>query len=212
MIAIQIVATFAAVEIWRGSKLPLVLVFVAIGAGGELNFVQRSRTRRDVTFCTAYRRVFAKQRIRCGRMLIQPEVRGFESLHCMTARTLAVICTFHKLSAVRIRVVAVGAFLESNWLLEVGVRVAALAAYARMLPDECIGRFRVIELVAERSNGNSLPGFCVMARLACSGKATAMRIAVTRTTSVESQADILGMAIIARGMASFARDLLVQPG
>jgi len=58
-VSIQGVTFVAAIEIWRSSKLPLMLVLVAIGALGKLHFENRRAPCWDVALLALHRLMFS---------------------------------------------------------------------------------------------------------------------------------------------------------
>jgi hypothetical protein len=82
--ALEGVACLTPILIRSSSKLPTMLVFMAVGAGGELNLVQRCSTGRNVALRTGDGSMFSFQWIRRGRVFFQSKLGRLESLNGVT--------------------------------------------------------------------------------------------------------------------------------
>lgn len=127
-IAIQGVAVFAMVEIWRLGELSLVLILVTIETLGKLDLVQRVLSFGDMTLRTLQGRVLAFQGIRRGGMFRDAKLCGLKSIDRMAGRTLPSVGALHELSPVLVGV-TVHAFLKCQGLLKVASFVAGDALY-----------------------------------------------------------------------------------
>ena len=168
--ALDGVAGFAAVQIRRCLELTEMGIAVAVRAPRELDLEQRGFARGYVTLRARDVSMLPDQGISRAGVLLQSEYCGLESLHGVARRALPAIGSFCKLSAVRVGMVAVGALLKSNRLLEVSAHMTRVATHVRMLAQERELRRRVIEFAGKRRGRNRLPVRRVVARLAGSSE------------------------------------------
>ncbi len=75
------VAGFTTIVVWGGSKLIVVGILVAIGAGFKLNFVDGVFARGNVAFRAFYLYMLSFEWIARGVVFFHPEQRGFPTLH-----------------------------------------------------------------------------------------------------------------------------------
>ena len=184
-------AAFAAVIPRRSGKLALVDVGVAIPALRQLDFVKGVQPFRKVASLTRHRAVLCLQWI--GRFLVHGhgECRGFETLNRVTRRAFAAVLTGAELPAVRVSVVAIHAFLERYWPVEIASHVTQFAAHAHMLSPQGILGGGVIKSLTHRRRGNLFPSRRIVARLARGLEDAVVNVRMAITASVESEAHIL---------------------
>ena len=94
-------------QVRRAGKLSQVLVSVAVRAQGKLKLVERSRSLRDVAFGALYARVLTLKRIPGRFVFGQTELRRLPFLYGVAPGAFPAVRTFGKLSAMRIRPVAI---------------------------------------------------------------------------------------------------------
>ena len=151
------VTTFAAVIPRRARELPLVDVAMAISTLRQLDFVECIQPLWNVTLSTRYRAVFPFQRIGCGGVLGDPKGRRLETLHVMARRALAAVLAGAELPFVRVVLMAIQTFLESDRLVEIPFQVALFTGQPLMLPQQGVLGLRMIELLTDRGLGDLFP-------------------------------------------------------
>lgn len=185
------------------------LVLVAVGALGKVDLEERRPPRGNVALLALNGGMFSLERISAGSVLFHGECRWLEPIDRVAARTFSAVGTFYKLSAVRIRLVAIAALRMRDRPLKVRPDVAALAAHAGVFSEQRVCRLRVIELCAQRLAGHLFPAACSMTGLACSRHRSAVWISVTGVAAVENQAAIFRLAVGARRVAFLTGHLRV---
>lgn len=144
-VTVDRMAAFAGVEVRCASKLAGVLVSMTVGAMLEFQLEDSVDAAWDMALVAAHLHVRTGQGI-CGlRVIRHREGRRFPSFHRMTGRALAAIRPGCELTLMRIRLVAVHAFLEGNRLLEVAASVALNATHRRVFAEQREFRFGVVE-------------------------------------------------------------------
>lgn len=83
-------------------------------------------------------------------MVLHRELRRFPSIYGVTRRALGSTRPLGELPIMRVGFVAVHAGLKSQWLLEVPAAVTLNAVDGRVLSQQGIFRFRMIETLADR--------------------------------------------------------------
>ena len=107
--------------------------------------------------------------------------------------------------------VAVRAFAEREFLLEVAIRVACSALHRRMLPQQRILRLRVVERAVQVAAVNAFPSGGVVARLAALLLETAfVRIGVAVVALAERQALVAGRTLGVGSVALLALHRLMK--
>lgn len=143
-------------------------------------------------------------------MLFDGELGRFPSLHGVAGGALAAIGALGKLTAMRIGLVTIHAFLESQRLLKVPIGMALRAVHIDVLAFERILRLRVVEALADRLQRDFFPPARAMTRLATLREAAVVRVFVAIRALVERDANILRFAISAVRVALGALHLRVQ--
>ena len=131
LIAIQIVAAIALVEIGRRCKLALVRILMAIRASSKPQLELSLLTLLDVTLAASYSGVFADKRIRSLRMLRNIIRRLRKATLVMTALAVSTGHLFAKLPEVRVAV-AINTKAELRQPLQRIILMARLATDVRM--------------------------------------------------------------------------------
>jgi hypothetical protein len=135
------VALVALVQIRGRGKLAGMTIAVTVGTELELDLVECVFSLRNVTLHALQARVPALQRIRGCRVILNAELRWFESFDGMTRRALPAVRSLCELAAVRIRLVAIHALIEGDSFLEITPSVALDTLHLRMLSEQRIFRF-----------------------------------------------------------------------
>lgn len=133
-------ALVAAVQVRRGCKLSLMLIFVAVHALGECNFVTCVFALWNMALRTGYSSMLLPQGIGAGRVRFHVERRWFETVNGVARGALNARRPFGELSIVNV-LVAVGALLEGQRLLEVPIGVALRTFDGLVLAQKRILRF-----------------------------------------------------------------------
>lgn len=160
------------------------LVFMAVVAALKLNFVKRVFAFRDMTLGAFDGEVLPFKRIGGCCVVFYGKRRRFETVHGVAGRALAGPGPLGKLAVMRIGLVAIHALGERNRLFEIASCMASRTIYVRVLAEQWIFGFRVIEVAIYARQRNSLPAFCTVTRL---------------TTLRETAVMWIGMAIRALG-------------
>lgn len=129
----------------------------------------------------------------------------------MAGGALAATGTLGELSLVRVRLVTIHAFLESQRFLEIAARVALGTLHAGMLPEQWILGCRVIEAFDDCLCRYFFPSAGVVTRLAALREASAMRIGVTIGALAECDSGVAWFIVQSGCMTFLASDLCVQP-
>jgi len=145
-------------------------------------------------------------------VVLHGEPRGFPSLDSVTRGALRAGRTLGELSIVWVGLVAVHALLESQRLFKVPVSVALDAINRRVLSEQGIFCFGVIEALVDRFRRDLLPPTGVVAGLAALGKASVMRIGVAIRTLREGNPRVTRLVVRSRGVAFLTSYLGVQTG
>jgi|SRR5579863_1815821 len=212
LVALEVVAAIAGIEIWSSGKLSAVPVGVAVGARRKFDLEERVFALRNVALHAFDARMASLQRISAKGVFFHRERGGLPALHGVTGSTFAAIRAFDELSPVGIRLVAVHALGESDGLFEVSVGVTLRAIHGRMLTLQRILGFGMIKALVHRLPRNSLPPARVVAGLAALREAAMVRIPVAIRAQVEGDADILRFAVGSVHVALRALHLDVQAG
>ncbi len=139
-VSVKRVALLALVQVGRGSKLAGVTIAVTVGTELELDFIECVFSLRNVTLRALQARVSALQRIGGCHVFLNPKLRGFEAFDGMARCALSAVRSLCELSSVRIRLVAIYAFIEGDSFLEITPSVALDALYLRVLSEQRIFR------------------------------------------------------------------------
>ena len=206
------VALLALIQPGRSGELRLVLVVVAVQATGELDFVKRVLSLRDVALGAFELRVLAFERICGGGVRLPIEPGRLPAVDVVAGRALAAIGTLRELAVVRV-FVAVHALGERQFFLEVGVGVAGDALHGLVLAEQGILGLGVVETSGEAGGDDSLPAASGMAGLtSLLGKAALVRVGVAIVTFAEGQANVTRLIVGARRVALFTFDRSMLPG
>ncbi len=196
--AIHLVTTFAAVTPRGAGELPFVDVGVAISALRRLDFVKRIQTLRNVALPARYVAMLPLEWIGCSRMLGHLEGRGLEALNRVTRRALAAILTRIELPVMRVVLMAIQAFLESNRLVKIPSQVTPFAAHPRVFSQQRVLCGGMIEPRTYRGRRDLFPTRRGVTGLAGDLENAVMWVGVAITTSAESQAHVLDNFRMAR--------------
>lgn len=209
-VTLESVAPFTGVEVWRSRELPSVLVAVAVGAVCKLQFEQSVPALGNMTLRAGHRGVLRLQRIRRRGMIFYGEGGRLESIHRVAGRALAAVRAFCELAAMRVRLVAVHAFLKSQRLLEIAACMALRALDSRMFPQQWIFSLGMIEILIQRSCADPLPAARVMAGLAALREASVVWVAMAIGALSKGNPDITGLVVWTGSVAFLAGHLYVQ--
>jgi len=212
LIAFKVVAPVARIEIGRSRELAAVLVAVAIGATLESDFEQSIFALGDVTLRALQSGMPALQRIGRGCVVLHCEPRWFPPFHGVTRSALCARRPLGELPIVWVGFVAIHTLLKSQRLLEVSAAVTLNAVDHRMLSQQRIFRFRVIETLADGFRRNLLPTASVMAGLAALRETSTVRIRVAIGTQREGNPRVTGFVVGSRRVAFLTGDLRMQTG
>ena len=211
LVAFQVVAAIAGIEIWSSRELIRMPVAVTIGAVLELHLKQSVFALGDVTLRALEAGMAALQRISRCSVLLHREQRRLPSLYVVASGALATIGTFGELPVVRV-FVAIHASLEQERLLEIPTGMALSAVDANVLAQQWKLRLGVIEVLIDSLERHFLPSTRAVARLAALRKTAAMRIFVAVRTLIEGNSDILWLAVGTVRVALRALHLRMQSG
>ena len=210
--SLERVALLALIQPGCSGELCLVLVVVAVHAAGELDFVERVFSLRDMALAAFEFRVFAFERVCGGGMRLHIELGRLPAVDVVAGRALAAIGPLHELAIVRV-FVAVHALGERQFFLEVAIGVAGNALHGLVLAEQRVLGLGVIETPGEAGGDDSLPAAGGMAGLAgLLREAALMRVGVAVVTFAERQANVPGLVVGTRRVALFAFDRRVLPG
>lgn len=146
--SLQRVALLALIQPGRSRELRLVFVVVAVQAAGELDFIKRFPSLRDVALGAFELRVLAFERVCGGGMRLHIEPRRLPAADVVAGRALAAIEALRELSVVRV-FVAIHALGERQFFLEVAVSVAGDAFHGLVLAEQGILGLGVIKILSE---------------------------------------------------------------
>ena len=163
IVSLQRVATFTGVKIWSRRELPIVLIFVAIGAVLKFNLEERVFALRDMTFAAIDGEMFPFERVSRGCVIFRCKRRRFEAIHGMAGGALRTAWPFGKLAVMRIGLVTIHAGGERDRLFKISTCVAERAIHGRVFSLERILGFRVVEVPIHGCQRNFLPAFGAVA-------------------------------------------------
>jgi len=212
LVAFKIVALVASIEIRCRRELPGMLIAVAVGAALELDFEESVFPLGNVTLRTLQSGMSSLQRIGRGRMVLHCELRRLPSIHGVTRGALCAGRPLCELPVVWVGFVAIHALLKSQRLLEVSAAVTLNAVDRRMLSEQRIFRFRVIEALVNGLRRDLLPPAGVMTSLAPLREASTMRIGVTIRTQREGNPNVARFVVRSGCVAFLASYLRMQAG
>jgi len=138
------------------------------------------------------------------------KLRGFPPVHGVTRGALRAARPPSELPIVWVGFVAIHALLKSQRLLEVAAAVAQNAIDRRMLSQQRVLGFGVIEAFAYCLDRNLLPSAGLVARLAALGEAPVMRITVAIHAPREENPDISWLVVGPRRVALLTGYLRMQ--
>ena len=194
---------FAAVIPRRSGELPLVDVGVAIPALRQLDFVEGVQPLGKVASFARHGAVLCLQWIRRVLMHGHCECRGFETLNRVARRAFAAILAGAELPAVRVSVVAIHAFLERYWPVEIASHVTQFAAHPHVLSPQGILGGGVIESLTHRRRGNLFPSRRIVAGLARRLEDAVVNVRMAVAASMESHANIFqNFRMVGRGLVA----------
>ena len=203
-VPLQRVAALAGVEVRSPGELPIVLIFVAIGAVRKLNLEKCVFACGDVTLGAFNREVFPFERICGSGMIFCRKGRRLKTIHGVARRALSTSGPLGELAVVWIGLVAIHAFRKRNRLFEISTCVAERAIHGHMLALQWILGLRVIEGLIHHSQRNSLPAFGAVAGLAALRETAVVRICVAIRALGKRYPGVARLAVGARCVALFA--------
>lgn len=209
LVTIEIVATIAAIYIWRARELPSVLIAVAIGAALKFDFENSAFSFRNMTLRAFKFGMPALQGVGGRSMILQSECGRLPSRYGVTRGTFAASRSLSELAIVWVGLMAGGAFLEREWLLEIAAAVTLNAADIRVPPQQRILRSGVIEEFSDRWRRDFFPTAGVVAPLAALGKAAFVGIAMTVDTLIEGDSHVPRLVFNPGRVTFLAGDLRV---
>ena len=209
LVAVEIVATITRIEKWGTRELSAMPIGVAIRAALKFDFEKSVSSPWYVTLCALNFRVPTLQRVGGGRVLLRSEGGGFPSLHGVTPGALSTARPFHKLPVVRVGLMAIGALLKRQRLLKVTAAMALDTTHVRVLPQQRVLGFGMIEELCDRRRRDFFPAARVVAGLTALSEASFVRIGVTVRALIERDTDISRLVIRSRRMTLLASDLRV---
>ncbi len=128
------------------SKLPLVIVLVAVHASRELDLVNRRWARGYMALRALYRRMLTLQRISGLTMIRNCKLRRLPAIHGVARLAFAPIRTLRKLPAMRV-FMAIAAEPERDYLRKVATLVTGRAFHVNVLSEQREWSLRVIEFL-----------------------------------------------------------------
>lgn len=173
--ALDVVAGFAPILMWRPCELSLVDVHVTVFTLRLLDFEKRIlalRSLHNVTLFAGHFRMVPFQRVFCFRVFLDGERRRSESLHRVALRTFPAARAAEKLPLMRV-LVAVHAFCKRHRRFEVPMRVAIAARNRSVFAEQGKLCLRMIEAL---QFSDSVPVRRVMAGFAGGAEAAFVRI------------------------------------
>ena len=191
----KIVAAIAGIEIRRRRKLARMLIGVTVGTALELDLEERVLPLGHVTLRALQARVTALQRISTRCVLFHRKGRWLPSFDRVARSAFSTVSALGKLAIMRIRLVAIHAFLEDQRLFEISVRMALGAIDGGMLAFQGKLGLRMVEALVNRLQRNFLPSARVVARLAALRKVSVVWILVAIGTLVKGNAYVLRLAV-----------------
>ena len=126
-------AVLASVLMRRCGELPLVYVRMAGDTKGVLYLEDRINALGDMALRTGHVSVLSFQRVVCDHMTRDSEKRRFESFYIVTIGAFAASRPMFELPSMRVRSVAVGAFLVRHWRFEIASPMTLLASHRLVL-------------------------------------------------------------------------------
>lgn len=209
--ALDVVAGFAAILMWRPSELSFVNVHVTVFTLRMCDFEKRTlalRSLHNVTLFASHFRMVPFQRVFRSRMFLDGERRRRESLHCVAFCTFPAAGAPQELPLMRV-FVAVHTFCEGYGCLEVPVRVAIAACNRNMLAEQGKLCLRMIESL---QFSDPVPARRVMAGFAGGAETAFVRIRMACGTLGESNPFVFCVRLRAGNLhvALGARDLFVR--
>lgn len=124
LVSLQRVAALAVVEVWSRRELPLMLIFVAIGAALKLNLEERVFAFGNMTLGALDAEMLPFQRIGRGGMKFRRKRRRFEAIHGVAGRAPCAPGPLGELAVMRIGLVTIHALGERDRFLELSSSVA----------------------------------------------------------------------------------------
>ena len=141
-------ATLAVVQPRRGGELAGMFVLVAVSAQPKLDFVLCRNTLGDMALGAFDLGVLSRERVIAGAVILHAKGGGLPGVHGVAGLALATVFALGKLTAVRIRPVAIRAELVGNGGLEVATAMAGLAKHGLVLSPQREVGLVMIELRA----------------------------------------------------------------
>ena len=204
------VALFTLALIGSRSKLALMHIGMAIHAFGKSDLVARRCTGGKVAFRAGYFSVAALKGVRGRRVRVHIEERRLPSIDVVARGAFSFVTPLGELASMRIGCMAICATLEGDRLLEISSRVTLQAVHLRVLAEQRILGFRVVESLGRR---NFLPSARGVASFAGLRKSAVMRIGVAIGALRKRNAGESRLAARRRGSMTFRTgNLSVQAG
>lgn len=203
-------ALFAAVQVRSGSKLLVVLIFMAIRACRELHFILRVFPCGRVAFIASDSCMFPVEWIFRRRMLFNAEYRRLPGVNRVALRAFAFAYAGLELPLMRVNRVAIRALCKRQLLFEITSRMAVDATHQQMPAGQWVFCFRMVKL---HRRANLFPTRRCVTRLTSSLETSLVRIRVAITARLEFDAAVLHRFIRPRReVAFFTRHLGMHAG
>ena len=158
-------AALAAIQERLLRKLAVVGVLVAVGAFGKLHFVNRVLARGQMTLVAIYFCVLPFERVLGSRMFFDAKQRWLPTLNRVAFCAFALFRPGRELSFVWIWLVAVYAIGEWQRLLEVAIQMALRARNGRVLAEQRVFGFRMVEFEFRQELFPTCGGMAILAPL-----------------------------------------------
>lgn len=136
---------FATIEPRRGYELPIMFIFVAVQTEFELDLIACFLAHRDVAVSALYLGVWHYKRETCLSVINCCVCTRFPTFNIMAALASSAIGSLHKLSAMRIGMVAIRAIGKGCERFEIRTLMACQAWNSNMLSQQRELCFRVIK-------------------------------------------------------------------
>ncbi len=133
LVPLQRVTALAGVKVRSPGELPVVLVFVAIGAVRKLNLEKRVFAFGDMTLGAFDGEMFPFERIGGSAVIFCRKGRRFEAVHGVAPGALGAARPLRELPIMWIGLVAIHALGECDRLLEISTSMAERAIHGRVL-------------------------------------------------------------------------------
>ena len=210
--SLKIVAILAAIEMRHGGELAGVRIVVAIRAMRELQFVERVFAFGNMTLPTRERGMFALQRIRGRGVFLQTKLRRLEAVDAVAGRTFIAGRSLRELPAVRVRPVAVRAFLKYQRLTEIALGVALHTINLGVLAEQREFRLVMVECAIQGWGRNPVPANRGVAGLASLREPAMVGIGMAVCTVTKRYSRVTRLFVHPDDVASLAANFRMRAG